>query len=116
MGNKEMLLIPGPTPVIDSIYDALSQETWSHIDPRFADFYRNSIVQTKEMFQTDGEVVVVVGSGTLAMEMALVNKVAAGDKLLVSSNGCFGGRILKLGEAFGIETEVIQAEWRRAVT
>lgn len=111
-----MLLIPGPTPVIDSIYDALSQETWSHTDPRFADIYRNAIVQTKEMFQTDGEVFVVAGSGTLAMEMALVNTVAAGEKLLVISNGYFGDRFLKLGEAFGIEIEVIQAEWGKAVT
>src|SRR5690625_787337 len=116
MGNKEMLLIPGPTPVIDSIYDALSQETWSHTDPRFADIYRNAIVQTKEMFQTDGEVFVVAGSGTLAMEMALVNTVAAGEKLLVISNGYFGDRFLKLGEAFGIEIEVNQAEWGKAVT
>lgn len=111
-----MLLIPGPTPVIDSIYDALGQETWSHTDPRFADIYRNAIAQTKEMFQTDGEVFVIAGSGTLAMEMALVNTVAAGEKLLVISNGYFGDRFLKLGEAFGIKIEVIQAEWGKAVT
>ena len=34
--NEEMLLIPGPTPVVDSIYDALAQETRSHTDARFA--------------------------------------------------------------------------------
>ena len=26
MRNKEMLLVPGPTPVTDEIYEALSQE------------------------------------------------------------------------------------------
>lgn len=116
MRNKEMLLIPGPTPVIDSIYDAMVQETRSHTDGRFTAIYKEAIEMTREMFQTDGEVFVVSGSGTLAMEMALVNTVAAGEKLLVISQGYFGDRFIKLGEAFGIEVEVLQAEWGKQVS
>jgi alanine-glyoxylate transaminase/serine-glyoxylate transaminase/serine-pyruvate transaminase len=101
MRNKEMLLIPGPTPVIDSIYDALAQETRSHTDPRFTSIYRSAIQKTKEMLKTDGEVFVIAGSGTLAMEMALLNTVATGEKILVISQGYFGDRFIKLGEAFG---------------
>ncbi|MGJ7919047.1 pyridoxal-phosphate-dependent aminotransferase family protein [Neobacillus sp. LXY-4] len=115
MTNREMLLIPGPTPVMDSIYDALAQETRGHTDPRFAAIYRNAIVRTKEMFKTDGEVFVIAGSGTVAMEMALVNTVSAGEKLLVISHGYFGDRFIKLGEAFGIEVDVLQAEWGKQV-
>lgn len=111
MRNKDMLLIPGPTPVVDSIYDALAQETRSHTDPRFTAIYKEAIEMTKEMFQTDGEVFVVSGSGTLAMEMALVNTVAAGEKVLVISQGYFGDRFIQLGEAFGIEVDVLQSEW-----
>ncbi|MDQ0155495.1 pyridoxal-phosphate-dependent aminotransferase family protein [Robertmurraya andreesenii] len=111
MRNKEMLLIPGPTPVVDSIYDALASETRSHTDPRFVEIYKNAIAKTREMFKTDGEVFVISGSGTIAMEMALVNTVAAGEKLLVISHGYFGDRFIKLGEAFGIEIDVLQAEW-----
>ena len=116
MRNKEMLLIPGPTPVIDSIYDAMAQETRSHTDPRFTAIYKESIDMTREMFQTDGEVFVIAGSGTLAMEMALVNTVAEGEKILVVSQGYFGDRFIKLGEAFGIEVEVLQSEWGKQVT
>ena len=35
MKNKEILLVPGPTPVVDDIYDALASETRGHTDPRF---------------------------------------------------------------------------------
>lgn len=115
MRNKEMLLIPGPTPVVDSIYDALAGETRSHTDPRFAAIYKSAIEKTREMFKTDGEVFVISGSGTIAMEMALVNTVAAGEKLLVISHGYFGDRFIKLGEAFGIEVDVLQAEWGKQV-
>lgn len=115
MRNKEMLLIPGPTPVVDSIYDAMAQETRSHTDARFAAIYRNAIEKTTSMLKTDGEVFVISGSGTLAMEMALVNTVEAGEKILVISQGYFGDRFIKLGEAFGIEVDVIQSEWGKQV-
>ena len=43
MRNKEMLLIPGPTPVADEVYDALSSETRAHTDPRFVETYKNAL-------------------------------------------------------------------------
>ncbi|MGG5252390.1 pyridoxal-phosphate-dependent aminotransferase family protein [Neobacillus sp. SM06] len=115
MRNKEMLLIPGPTPVVDSIYDALASETRSHTDPRFVAIYRSAIEKTKEMLKTDGEVFVISGSGTLAMEMAVVNTVQAREKMLVISQGYFGDRFSKLAEAYGIEVDCIQSEWGKRV-
>lgn len=113
--NKEMLLIPGPTPVADEIYDALASETWAHTDPRFVKIFERGIALTKEMFHTDGEVYIFAGSGTLAMEMAVINTVAPGEKLLVVSHGYFGDRFTQLGRAYGIQVETVQAEWGRHV-
>ncbi|MGE7544868.1 pyridoxal-phosphate-dependent aminotransferase family protein [Sporosarcina newyorkensis] len=115
MRNEEMLLIPGPTPVVDSIYEALAGETRSHTDPRFVKIYKHTIDQTRKIFNTDGEVFVVAGSGTVAMEMAIVNTIAEGEKLLVISQGYFGDRFIKLGQAFGIEVDVLQSEWGQQV-
>lgn len=115
MRNEEMLLVPGPTPVMDSIYDAMAQETRGHTDPRFAAIYKSAIEKTREMLKTDGEVFVISGSGTIAMEMALVNTVAAGEKLLIISQGFFGDRFIHLAKAFGIEADVIQSEWGKQV-
>lgn len=111
MPNKEMLLIPGPTPVVDEIYEALASETRAHTDPRFVESFKNGLKMTKEMFNTDGEVFVFAGSGTLAMEMAIVNTVAPGEKLLVVSHGYFGDRFIPIAQAFGIQVETLQAEW-----
>jgi alanine-glyoxylate transaminase / serine-glyoxylate transaminase / serine-pyruvate transaminase len=110
-----MLLIPGPTPVVDEIYDALSSETYAHTDPRFVKIFKNSLEQTKKLFNTDGEVFVIAGSGTLAMEIALINTIAPGEKLLVISHGYFGDRFIPMAKAFGIEVETIQAEWGQHV-
>lgn len=115
MKNREILLVPGPTPVMDEIYDALSSETRGHTDPRFVETFKNAIEQTKKLLKPDGEVFIVAGSGTLAMEMAIVNTVGKGEKLLVISHGYFGDRFSPLAEAYGIEVDLLQAEWGKQV-
>lgn len=116
MPNKEMLLIPGPTPVVDEIYEALSQETMSHTDMRFAGKFAEALSLTKKMFNTDGEVYVIAGSGTLSMEMALANTVARGEKILIISHGYFGDRFIGVANALGIESEALLAEWGKQVS
>lgn len=116
MGNKEILLVPGPTPVVDEIYDALASETRGHTDPRFVAIFKRAIENTKKLFNTDGEVFIVAGSGTLAMEMAVVNTVAAGESVLVISHGYFGDRFELLAKAFQIDVDILQAEWGQQVS
>lgn len=116
MPNKEMLLIPGPTPVVDEIYEALSQETMSHTDMRFAGLFTEALSLTKKLFNTDGEVYVIAGSGTLSMEMALINTVAPGEKILIISHGYFGDRFIGVANALGIESEALVAEWGKQIS
>lgn len=113
--KKELLLVPGPTPVVDEIYEALASETRGHTDARFVKVFKEGIELTKELFSTDGEVYVVAGSGTLAMEMAIVNTVGEGEHLLVISHGYFGDRFTPLAQAYGIEVDVLQSEWGKRV-
>lgn len=116
MKNKEILLVPGPTPVIDEIYDALASETRGHTDARFVEIYKNAIENTKTLLNTDGEVFIIAGSGTLAMEMAIVNTIAPGERILVISNGYFGDRFEPLAKAFQIHVDILQAEWGKSVS
>jgi len=113
--NKELLLIPGPTPVTDEIYDALSSETYAHTDPRVVACILDSLAMTKSLFNTDGEVFLVAGSGTLAMEISVVNTVAPGERILVLTQGFFGDRFIKLAESFGISVDVVSSEWGKRV-
>lgn len=116
MKNKELLLVPGPTPVIDEIYDALASETRGHTDARFVEIYKRAIENTKTLLNTDGEVFIIAGSGTLAMEMAIVNTIAPEERVLVISNGYFGDRFQQLAKAFQIHVDILQAEWGKSVS
>jgi len=54
-------------------------------------------------------------SGTGAMEAAVVNLVAPGERSLAIAAGKFGERWAKLLEAYGLPHEVLEVEWGRAV-
>ncbi|MCP3981291.1 MAG: alanine--glyoxylate aminotransferase family protein [bacterium] len=116
MIDETLTMIPGPTPVHPRILDALARPTTSHVAPRFVEAFRQTLERFAETVRaSDSQPFVVSGSGTLAMEMALVNLLGAEDRLLVLSQGFFGDRWGELASAFGIPCDVARAEWGQVV-
>lgn len=107
---KELLLIPGPTPVSSEVLKALSQETISHTDDRFVNTFRSALEKTKVFFgASTGFPFIIAGSGTLGMEMSLVNVLRENDSILVLSNGFFGDRFIEIGETIGANVDFLRA-------
>lgn len=116
MLKEKLLLIPGPTPVHPRIIQSLSLPTVSHVSPIFADELKQSLTNLKRVvFCEKGEAFLVAGAGTLAMEMAILNTVQKGEKLLVLSQGFFGQRMAQISSAFGIDCDLIQSPLGKAV-
>ncbi len=111
MENKRLVMIPGPTPVVDSIRAEMGRATAAFGDPDFVNDYKGVIEDLKEMWGTEGEVFVVSGSGTLAMEMAIANTTKRGDNILIVSHGFFGDRFIDLCERKGLNVDVMQSQW-----
>jgi alanine-glyoxylate transaminase/serine-glyoxylate transaminase/serine-pyruvate transaminase len=117
MPDEKLLLIPGPSPVVPRILDALALPTVSHVSPEMAHDLKEACENLKKIaFCVEGEPFIVAGAGTLAMEMALLNTVGPGDRVLVLSQGYFGDRMAQICQAFGIDHDVLASEWGRAVT
>jgi alanine-glyoxylate transaminase/serine-glyoxylate transaminase/serine-pyruvate transaminase len=117
MSEVKLLLIPGPSPVLPRILEALAEPTVSHVGPEMVHELRESCENLKTIvFCEEGEAFVVSGAGTLAMEMALLNTVDRSDRVLVLSQGYFGRRMAEICAAFGIDHEILESEWGRAVT
>jgi aspartate aminotransferase-like enzyme len=111
MDDKLMLMIPGPTPVPEQVLLAMAKHPIGH---RSADFSA-LIAETREalqwLHQTQNDVLTLCASGTGAMEAGIINFLSPGDKVLCGDNGKFGERWVKLCQAFGLQVEVIKAEW-----
>jgi alanine-glyoxylate transaminase/serine-glyoxylate transaminase/serine-pyruvate transaminase len=117
MPDEKLLLIPGPSPVVPRILDALALPTVSHVGPDMGHDLKEACENLKTIvFSAEGEPVIVAGAGTLSMEMALVNTAGPGDRVLVLSQGYFGDRMAQICQAFGIEHDVLACDWGRAVT
>ncbi len=116
MIDETLTMIPGPTPVHPRILAALARPTVSHVAPAFVETFKRALADFRALGQSaTARPVVVSGGGTLSMEIALVNTVAPGEKILVVSQGYFGDRYADLAAAFGIHADALRSEWGQAV-
>lgn len=106
-----MLMIPGPTPVPESALLALAKHPIGHRTPDFSAIFAECTENLKWLHQTTNDVLILTTSGTGAMEAGIVNFLSAGDRVLVGNNGKFGERWAEVAQAYGLNTEVITAEW-----
>jgi aspartate aminotransferase-like enzyme len=116
MQKEKLLMIPGPSPVHPRILQSLSFPTVSHVDPELVQEFKEALASLKQIvFCEKGEPFIVAGSGTLSMEMALLNTIQKGERFLVLSQGYFGQRMAQIARSFGLECDLIESEWGRAV-
>jgi aspartate aminotransferase-like enzyme len=111
MDDKQMLMIPGPTPVPERVLLALAKHPIGHRSGDFSKIMAEVTENLKWVHQTQNDVLTLAASGTGAMEAGIINFLSPGDRVLVGNNGKFGERWAKLGKAFGLAVEEITAEW-----
>lgn len=115
MDNKQMLMIPGPTPVPEKVLLAMAKHPMGHRSGAFSKVIAELTSGLKWLHQTQNDVVMLTVSGTGAMEAGIINFLSPGDRVLVGNNGKFGERWAKLSKAFGLAVEEVTAEWGKAL-
>ena len=116
MQKEKLLMIPGPSPVHPRIINSLSLPIVSHGSPVLVEELKEALVNLKKIvFCEKGEAFILAGAGTLAMEMAILNTVEKKDSFLVLSQGFFGERMGQIARSFGLDCDIIECEWGKAV-
>jgi alanine-glyoxylate transaminase / serine-glyoxylate transaminase / serine-pyruvate transaminase len=110
--GRHFLQIPGPTNVPDRILRSLARPTIDHRGPEFAQMTKEILEGLKRVFRTNGPVVIYPSSGTGAWEAALVNTLAAGDRVLMYETGQFATQWRNLATRLGLEVEFLPGDWR----
>lgn len=110
MQDKTFLMIPGPTPVPESVLLAMAKHPIGHRSSEFSDILKEVYADLKWIFQTKNEVFIFAASGTGAMEAALANLVNQGDKVLSLVMGNFGARWVKIAQSRGAIVEKLEVE------
>ncbi len=112
MSGRHFLQIPGPTNVPDRVLRAMDLPTMDHRGPKFGELGQRVLAGMRQIFKTDGRVVIYPASGTGAWEAALVNTLSPGDRVLMFETGHFATLWKGLAERLGLQPEFIAGDWR----
>lgn len=110
MKDKTFLMIPGPTPVPESVMLDIARHPIGHRSSEFSSILEEVYANLKYVFQTQNDVFIYTASGTGAMCAALENLINQGDKVLCLVIGNFGNRWAKIAQSRGAIVEKIEVE------
>ncbi len=113
--GRHFLQIPGPSNVPDRILRAIDRPTIDHRGPEFARLGRAVLSGMQTVFGAAGPVVIYSASGTGAWEAAIVNTLAAGDRVLMYETGQFASLWRTMAGRFGLQVDWVPGDWRRGV-
>ena len=110
MIRKNRLMTPGPAPVHPAAQAAAVGPLPHHRHPAFKPRFAAVQDGLRRSFRTEGPVATLAASGTGAMEAALVNLFAPGDRVVVVAAGKFGARWAEVSDAFGMRVKRVDVE------
>ena len=108
-----VLFSPGPVMTSARVKAALIHHDVCHRDDDYAAVVGRLQQKLRPVFgATDQhETLLITGSGTAAMEMAISSVVPPGKKILVVANGAFGERLDEIAALHGIPRHTLRSPW-----
>lgn len=112
---KTRLFTPGPTPLSPVVLQAMGKNIPHHRTDEFRAIFKGAREGLQRFFKTTQDVLILSCSGSGGMEAALVNTLSTGDTMLALVAGNFGERWANIGKAYGMDVQILEAEWGTAV-
>ncbi len=93
----------------------MSEKVIHHRTPEFEKVLVESWAGLRYVFQTKQPVQILCGTGSLAMEAAVVNTLSPGDEAIVIVSGKFGERWAEMCARFGVKAHKLEVKWGETV-
>lgn len=110
-----MLLNPGPVNVSERVRQALLRPDICHRESEFTELLHG--IQTKLLkafvpgAEADYAAVVITGSGTAAVESAMMSSIPHGKRMLILNNGVYGERLSRMVGLHRLGVSELKYEW-----
>ncbi|NIO04024.1 MAG: aminotransferase class V-fold PLP-dependent enzyme [Proteobacteria bacterium] len=105
------LMIPGPVEVEEDVLAVMANPVMPHYGVAWTKLFNETIELLKSVFNTEGDVFLMVGSGTAGIDACIGSSVRRGEKILVGVNGYFGDRLAIIAEGYGLQVVRLEREW-----
>lgn len=108
-----ILLNPGPVNVSPRVTAALARGDLCHREPECTEVLARIRARLVQAFAPRGgfSAVLITGSGTAAVEMAVTSVLSARGRLVVVANGVYGERIAVIAAAARLPHSIAQSAW-----
>lgn len=107
MNRRAKLMIPGPVEVSPEVLEVMGQPLLPHYEAEFAQTHADTIEKAKAVFQTTGDLFILVGSGSAGLE-ACLNQLAGQGKILIPTNGAFGKLLVRIAKTYSDQVEEVE--------
>ena len=105
---ERLLLGPGPSGVHPRVLSAMTTTMLGHLDPKFVAIMNENQEMLRYVFNTKNSFTLPVsGTGSAAMEAAVVNLLEPEDEMIVFINGYFGERLAEMARRCGANVHEI---------
>jgi choline kinase len=114
---RYMLLNPGPVNTTATVKSALVHHDVCHRDSTFSELMVSLTGKLRRIYRGTPHHTVfpITGSGTAAMEAALVSSVPPDKKILIVDNGAFGERLVEVARVHEMNVLHVRYAWGEAV-
>lgn len=113
--GREFLAVPGPTNIPDEVLQAMHRPAVEIYSEPLIALTDGLLRDLGKVFATATRPYIYIANGHGAWEAALTNVLSRGDKILVLESGQFAIAWGDAAARLGVEIEVLEGDWRRAV-
>ena len=113
--GREFLAVPGPTNIPDEVLQAMHRPAVEIYSEPLIALTDSLLRDLGKVFVTATRPYIYIANGHGAWEAALTNVLSRGDKILVLASGQFAIAWGDAAARLGVEIEVLEGDWRRAV-
>ncbi len=112
-----ILLNPGPVNVSERVRQALHRPDICHREDEFAELLADIRQKLLDLFIPEGQedytVIILTGSGTAAVEAALLSSLPVGKRTMVINNGVYGQRLSSILQTQRLTIPDLKFDWEK---
>ncbi|MCK5805631.1 MAG: alanine--glyoxylate aminotransferase family protein [Lentisphaeria bacterium] len=93
------LMIPGPIQLSSDVIEEMVRPMVPHYGTDWTVYYKDTLNLLRRVFRTEGDVFLIPGSGSAALDAAIGSCLGPSDRALILSNGWFGQRLAEIASS-----------------
>lgn len=105
------LMIPGPVDIPQEVLAEMGTPAMPHYGAEWLEIYQETVGILQQIFRTQNDLFLMVGPGSMGLEAAMSSLVGPEERVLIPSNGFFGGRLREVARGLGLSVVTLDVPW-----